>query len=77
MKKKESVLLWGLAIALYFLIMPLRGYYSLYSAAIIHSLAFMILTWWALRKYAPMAGLWRPLIPMLISMIMAGITVSL
>ena len=34
MKKKESVLLWGLAIALYFLIMPLRGYYSLYSAAI-------------------------------------------
>ena len=64
MNKKESILLWILAFGLYFLIMPLRGY-SFFWTIVVHSLAFMILTWWALRKYAPTAGIWRPLIPML------------
>lgn len=63
MNKKE-ILLWILAFGLYLLIMPLRGY-SFIWATIAHSLAFMILTWWALKKYVPTAGLWRPLIPML------------
>ena len=64
MNKKNIFLLWVLAFALWLLIMPLRGY-SFFWATIAHSLAFMILTWWVLRKYAPTAGFWRPLIPML------------
>ena len=64
MNKKNTLLLWVLAFGLYFLITPLRGY-SFFWATIAHSLVFMILTWWALKKYAPTAGFWRPLIPML------------
>ena len=64
MNKKNTLLLWVLAFGLYFLIMPLRGY-SFFWTTIAHSLVFMILTWWALKKYAPTAGFWRPLIPML------------
>ena len=64
MNKKKSCLLWVLALTLWLLIMPLRGY-DFFWATIAHSFAFIILTWWALKKYAPTAGLWRPLIPML------------
>jgi hypothetical protein len=64
MNKKESILLWILAFGLYFLIMPLRAY-SFCWAIVAHSMAFMIFTWWALKKYAPTADFWHPLVPML------------
>ena len=64
MKKKDFLILWVLAIGLWLLIMPLRGYHFLW-AITAHSIAFAILTWWALKKYEPKAGFWPTLIPML------------
>lgn len=64
MKGKDHLLLWLLAIASWLVIMPLRAYSGLW-AMIAHSIVFAILTWWALKKYAPKVGLWRPLIPFL------------
>lgn len=64
MKKKVFLILWVLAIGLWLLIMPLRGYHFLW-AITAHSIAFAILTWWALKKYEPKAGFWPTLIPML------------
>ena len=66
MKKRTYVYLWLLSFGIYFLIVPLRGYWlGGRWAEIIHSVAFTILTWWALTKYAPKAGFWRVLLPML------------
>lgn len=73
MKKKDYMLLWALSLGLWLLIMPLRGYSflpnswltALQFAEIVHSIAFAILTWWALKKYALKAGLWRVLLPVL------------
>jgi len=73
MKKKDYMLLWALSLGLWLAIMPLRGYCvlpnswmdALQFAEIVHSIAFAILTWWALKKYAPKAGLWRVLLPVL------------
>ena len=64
MKKIDYLILWVLAIGLWLLIMPLRGYNFLW-AITAHSIAFAILTWWALKKYESKAGFWPPLIPML------------
>ena len=73
MKKKDYMLLWALSIGLWLAIMPLRGYCvlpnswmdALQIAEIAHSIAFAILTWWALKKYAPKAGIWRVLLSLL------------
>ena len=73
MEKKDYLLLWALSIGLWLLIVPLRGYSFLPNewigclqfAEIIHSIAFAILTWWALKKYVPKAGMWRILLPFL------------
>ena len=64
MKKKDIILLWTLSLVLWLAIMPLRGYHFQW-AMIPHSIAFAILTWWALKRYEPRAGLWRPMIPIL------------
>ena len=64
MNKKNHLLLWLLSLVIWGFLMPIRAY-SFYWAAIAHSIAFAILTYWALYKYAPKAGFWRPLIPML------------
>lgn len=66
MKKKTYILLWALSIALYILIVPLRCYLLGFNwTQIIHSIVFAILTWWALSKYAPKAGFWKVLLPIL------------
>ena len=73
MKKKDYLLLWALSIGIWLAIMPLRGYCvlpnswmdALQVAEIAHSIAFAILTWWALKKFAPKAGIWRVLLPVL------------
>ena len=64
MNKKESVLLWLLSLAIWGILIPIRAY-SIYWATIAHSIAFAILSWWALNQFAPEAGFWHPLIPML------------
>ena len=64
MNKKDHLLLWLLSLVIWGILIPIRAY-SFYWATIAHSIAFAILTWWALHKYAPKAGLWPPLIPML------------
>ena len=61
MKKKDSALLFGLSLALYFGLTYLRAF-SLRWAEIAHSAAFFFLTYWALRKYAPKAGIGRVLL---------------
>ena len=63
MNKKDQLLLWLLSLAVWGFLIPIRAY-GFYWATIAHSIAFAILTWWSLRKYAPKAGLWCPLIPM-------------
>ena len=66
MKKKDYFKLWLLSFATWGCLMPLRGYYvGLYGATIILTIAFALLTWWAMNKYAPKAGFWRVLIPLL------------
>ena len=58
--------LWLLSFATWGCLIPLRGYYvGLYGATIILTIAFALLTWWAMKKYAPKAGFWRVLIPLL------------
>jgi len=64
MNKKDQLLLWLLSLAVWGFLIPIRAY-GFYWATIAHSIAFAILTWWSLRKYAPKAGLWCPLKPML------------
>ena len=61
MNKKESVLLFALSLAFYFGLMILRAYGPRW-AEIAHSIAFFFLTFWALCKYAPKAGVWRVLL---------------
>ena len=66
MKKKDYFKLWLLSFATWGCFIPLRGYYvGLYGATIILTIAFALLTWWAMKKYAPKAGFWRVLIPLL------------
>ena len=66
MKKKDYFKLWLLSFATWGCLIPLRGYYvGLYGATIILTIAFALLTWWAMKKYAPKAGFWRVLIPLL------------
>lgn len=66
MKKKDYFKLWLLSFATWGCLMPLRDYYvGLYGATIILTIAFALLTWWAMKKYAPKAGFWRVLIPLL------------
>lgn len=64
MKKKDIIMLWILSLALWLAITPLRGYHFQWGM-IPHSIVFAILTWWALKRYEPKSGLWRPLTPML------------
>ena len=66
MKKKDYFKLWLLSFATWGCLWPLRGYYvGIYGATIILTIAFALLTWWAMKKYAPKAGFWRVLIPLL------------
>jgi thiol-disulfide isomerase/thioredoxin len=66
MKKKDYFKLRLISFATWGCLMPLRGYYvGLYGATIILTIAFALLTWWAMKKYAPKAGFWRVLIPLL------------
>ena len=66
MKKKDYFKLWLLSFATWGCLIPLRGYYvGLYGATIILTIAFALLTWWAMKKYAPKAGFRRVLIPLL------------
>ena len=64
MNKKDHFLLWLLSLVIWGFLMPIRAY-GFYWATIAHSIAFAILTWWTLHKFAPKAGFWHPLIPML------------
>ena len=64
MNKKELVLLWLLSLGIWGILIPIRAY-SIYWATIAHSIAFAILSWWALNQFAPKAGFWHPLIPIL------------
>ena len=66
MKKKDYFKLWLSSFATWGCLIPLRGYYvGIYGATIILTIAFALLTWWAMKKYAPKAGFWRVLIPLL------------
>lgn len=66
MKKKNYFKLWLSSFATWGCLIPLRGYYvGLYGATIILTIAFALLTWWAMKKYAPKAGFWRVLISLL------------
>ena len=66
MKKKDYFKLWLLSFATWGCLIPLRGYYvGLYGATIILTIAFALLTWWAMKRYAPKAGFRRVLIPLL------------
>lgn len=62
--KRRIIWLWVLSIALWLVIAPLRGYYDLQWTAIIHSIVFALLTWWAMKRYAPTKGFWRTLLPL-------------
>ena len=64
MNKKNTILLWLLSLAIWGILVPIRAY-GIYWATIAHSIAFAILSWWALNQFAPKAGFWRPLIPIL------------
>lgn len=61
MNKKSSAILFALSLIFFFGLMILRAY-GLRLAEIAHSIAFFFLTYWALRKYAPKAGVWRVLL---------------
>ena len=61
MSKKEYLLVIILTWILWFAIAPIRGYHFMW-AEIAHSIAFIILTWWMLTKFAPKAGIWRLLL---------------
>lgn len=61
MNKKDSALLFALSLALYFGLTYLRAFGLLW-AEIAHSVAFFFLTYWALHKYAPKAGIGRVLL---------------
>lgn len=65
MNKKTFLLLSVLAWGLWLTIMPLRGY-NFHWAKSLHSLAFFLLTYWALWKYAPKAGMTKVLVPLLL-----------
>ena len=66
MKKKDYFKLWLLSFATWGCLIPLRGYYvGLYGTTIILTIAFALLTWWAMKKYAEKAGFRRVLIPLL------------
>ena len=58
MNKKDHFLLWLLSLVIWGFLMPIRAY-GFYWATIAHSIAFAILTWWTLHKFAPKAGFWR------------------
>ena len=61
MNKKSSAILFALSLILYFGLMILRAY-DLRWAEIAHSIAFFFLAYWALRKFAPKAGVLRVLL---------------
>ena len=65
MNKKTFFLLLGLSMFAYWLIIPVRGY-SFRVVEPLHSLVYFVLVFWALRKYAPKAGAWRVMIPLLL-----------
>ncbi len=78
MKKKDYFKLWLLSFATWGCLIPLRGYYvGLYGATIILTIAFALLTWWAMKKYSPKAGFWRVLIPLLAPWLFVELAFSL
>ena len=65
MNKKTFLLLLALSLLAYWLIVPVRGYrFSV--AESLHSLAFFVLTFWALWKYAPKIGVKKVMLPLLL-----------
>ena len=65
MNKKTFLLLLALSLLAYWLIVPVRGYrFSV--AESLHSLAFFVLTFWALWKYASKIGAKKVMIPLLL-----------
>ena len=65
MNKKTFLLLLALSLLAYWLIAPVRGYrFSV--AESLHSLAFFVLTFWALWKYAPKIGVKKVMLPLLL-----------
>lgn len=65
MNKKTFWLLFALSMLAYWLITPVRGY-RFSAAESLHSLAFFVLTFWALWKYAPKVGAKKVMIPLLL-----------
>ncbi len=65
MNKKTFLLLLALSLLAYWLIVPVRGY-SFSVAESLHSLAFFVLTFWALWKYAPKIGVKKVMLPLLL-----------
>lgn len=61
MNRKQYLLVIILTWILWFAIAPMRGYHFVW-AEIAHSIAFSILTWWVLTKFAPKAGIWQLLL---------------
>ena len=66
MNKKTFFLLLGLSMLAYWPIIPVRGY-SFSIVEPLHSVIYFLLVFWALRKYAPQAGTWRVMIPLLLT----------
>lgn len=65
MNKKTFLLLLALSLLAYWLIAPVRGYrFSV--AESLHSLAFFVLTFWALWKYASKVGAKKVMLPLLL-----------
>lgn len=65
MNKKTFLLLLALSLLAYWLIVPVRGYrFSV--AESLHSLAFFVLTFWALWKYASKVGAKKVMLPLLL-----------
>lgn len=65
MNKKTFLLLLALSLLAYWLVVPVRGY-SFSVAESLHSLAFFVLTFWALWKYAPKIGVKKVMLPLLL-----------
>lgn len=61
MNKKQYLLVIILTWILWLAIAPIRGYHFVW-AEIAHSIAFAVLTWWVLKRFAPKAGIWRLLL---------------
>ena len=65
MNKKTFLLLLALSLLAYWLVVPVRGY-RLSVAESLHSLAFFVLTFWALWKYASKVGAKKVMLPLLL-----------